>query len=79
MSNKTRGCLGAQVFDYNGIYASVYNITQKVAVRLPENQSVFILQSSDLSSILGCDLEQNQTGIIMKEKVHIIPSILTTL
>ena len=64
---------------YNGIYVSVDKVTQKVAVRLPENQSVFILQSSYLSSILGNDLEQNQTGVIMKEKVHIIPSILTTL
>ena len=57
--NKIRECLGAQVLDYNGIYVSVDKITQKVAVRLPENQSVLVLQSSDLNPILGCDLEQN--------------------
>ena len=29
---------------------------------------MFIIQSADLSHIFGCDLEQNQTGVIMKEK-----------
>ena len=29
---------------------------------------MFIIQSADLSNIFGCDLEQNQTGVIMKEK-----------
>ena len=29
---------------------------------------MFIIQSSDLSHIFGCDLEQNQTGVIMKRK-----------
>ena len=43
-------------------------ISQKVAVHLPESQSVFIIQSADLSHIFGCDLEQNQTGVIMKGK-----------
>ena len=68
MNNKIREHLGAQVFEYNGIYVSDDKITQKVAVHLPENQSVFIIQSVDLSHIFGCDLEQNQTGVIMKEK-----------
>ena len=68
MNNKTREHLGAQVFEYNGIYVSVDKITQKVAVHLPENQSVFINQSADFSHIFGCNLEQNQTGVIMKEK-----------
>ena len=67
-NNKIRERLGAQVFKYNGIYVSVDKIKQKVAVHLPENQSVFIIQSADLSHIFGCDLEQNQTGVIMKEK-----------
>ena len=68
MNNKIREHLGAQVFEYNGIYVSVDKITQKVAVHLPESQSVFLIQSADLSHIFGCDLKQNQTGVIMKEK-----------
>ena len=70
MNNKNWERLGAQVFEYNGIYVSekVYKITQKVAVHLPENQSVYIIQSSDLSYIFGCDLIQKQTGVIMKGK-----------
>ena len=66
MNNKIRERPGAQVFEYNGIYVSVDKNTQKVAVHLPESQSVFIIQSADLSHIFGCDLEQNQTGVIMK-------------
>ena len=68
MNNKIRESLGAQVFEYNAIYVSVDKITQKVAVHLPESQSVFIIQSAGLSHIFGCDLEQNQTGVIMKGK-----------
>ena len=68
MNNKIRERLGAQAFEYNGIYVSVDEITQKFAVHLPENQLVFIIQSADLSHIFVCDLEQNQTGIIMKGK-----------
>ena len=66
MNNKIRERLGAQVFEYNGIYVSADKMTQKVAVHLPESQSVFIIQSADLSHIFGCDLEQNQTEVIMK-------------
>ena len=29
---------------------------------------MFIIQSADLSHISGCDLEQNQTGVIIKGK-----------
>ena len=68
MNNKIRERLGAQVFEYNGIYVSLDKITQKVAVHLPESQSVFIIQSADLSHIFGCDLEQNQTRDIMEGK-----------
>ena len=68
MNNKIRERLGAQAFEYNGIYVSVDKITQEAAVHLPENQSVFIIQSFDLSHIFGGDLEQNQTGVIMKGK-----------
>ena len=66
--NKVRKRIGAQKYEYNGIYVSVDKITQKVAIHLPEDQSVFIIQSADLSHIFGCDLEQNQTGVIMKGK-----------
>ena len=57
MISKVRERLGAQAFEYNGISVSVHKITQKVAVHLNENQSVFITQNSDLSQIFGCDLE----------------------
>ena len=68
MNDKDRKRIGAQKYEYNGIYVSVDKITQKVAIHLPEDQSVFIIQSADLSHIFGCDLEQNQTSVIMKEK-----------
>ena len=68
MNNKIRERLGAKAFEYNGVYVSVDKITQRVAVHLLENQSVFIIQSSGLSHTFGCDLEQNQTGVIMKRK-----------
>ena len=48
------------------MYQCEDKISQKIAVHLSENQSVFIIQSSDLYHIFGCDLEQNQTGVIMK-------------
>ena len=41
MNNKVRERLGAQAFEYNGICVLVDKVTQKVAVHLPENQSVF--------------------------------------
>ena len=68
LNDKVRKRIGAQKYEYNGIYVSVDKITQKVAIHLPEDQSVFIIQSADLSHIFGCDLEQNQTSVIMKGK-----------
>ena len=68
MNNKIREPLRAQAFEYNGFYVSVDKMTRNVAVLLPENQSVFFIQSSDSSHIFGCDLEQNQTGVIKKGK-----------
>ena len=79
MNDKVRKRIGAQKYEYNGIYVSVDKITQKIIIHLPKDQSVFIIQSADLSHIFGCDLEQNQTGAIMKKKDHTILSILTTL
>ena len=68
MNDKARKRIGAQKYEYNGIYVSVDKITQKIAFHLPEDQSVFITQSADLSHIFGCDLEQNQTGVSMEGK-----------
>ena len=68
MNDKVRKRIGAQNYEYNGIYVSIDKITQKIAIHLPEDQSVFIIQSADLSHTFGCDLEQNQTGVIMKGK-----------
>ena len=53
-------------------------LQKKIAAHLPENQSVFRIQSSDFSHVFCCDLEQNQTEVKLKEKIHIILSILTT-
>ena len=33
-----------------------------------EDQSVFMIPGADLSHIFGCDLEQNQAWVIIKEK-----------
>ena len=68
VNDKVRKRIGAQKYECNGIHVSVDKITQKNAIHLPEDQSVFIIQSADLSHIFGCDLEQNQTGVIMKRK-----------
>ena len=68
MNDKVRNRIGAQKFEYNGIYVSVPKITKKNAIHLPEDQSVFIIQSADLSHIFVCDLEQNQTRVMMKRK-----------
>ena len=62
-NNKIRECLGAQVFEYSAIFVSVDKITQKIAVQLPKNQSVFIIQSSELSHIFGYELEQIKHGL----------------
>ena len=59
MYDKVRKRIGAQKHEYNGIFVSVDKITQKIAIHLPEDQSVFIIQSADLSHIIGCNLEQN--------------------
>ena len=68
MNDKVRKRIGAQKYENNGIYVSVDKITQKISIYLPEDQSVFIIQSADLSHIFGCDLEQNQTDVITKGK-----------
>ena len=68
LNDKNRKGIGAQKYEYNEIYVSVDKITQKIAIHLPEDHSVFIIQNADLCNIFGCDLEQNQTGVIMKEK-----------
>ena len=52
MNNKIQERLGAQAYEYNGIFVSVDITTQNVAVYFPENQSVFIIQSSELSHSL---------------------------
>ena len=68
MNNKIRERLVAQAVEYNGIYVSVDKMTQTVAVHLTESQSVFMIQISGLSHVFGCELEQSQTGFIMKGK-----------
>ena len=57
MIDKVRKRIDLQKFEYNEIYVSVDEITQKTAIYLPEHQSVFIIQSANLSHIFGCDLD----------------------
>ena len=40
-------------YEYNRIYVSVDKITQKIVIQLPEDHSVFMNQSVDLSHIFG--------------------------
>ena len=37
MNNKVRKRIGAQKYEYNGIYESVDKITQKIAIHFSEN------------------------------------------
>ena len=46
-NNKIRERLGAQNFEYSGFYVSLDKIKQKLAVHLPEEQSVFFIENSD--------------------------------
>ena len=47
MNDKVQKRLGAQKNEKKEIHVSVGKITQKIAIRLPENQSVFIIQKAD--------------------------------
>ena len=49
-------------------FINQYITLHKKTIHLPEDQSVFIIQSADLSQLFGCDLEQKQTGVILKGK-----------
>ena len=53
---------------YNGIYVLVDKISQKIAILLPESQSVIPNQIADLSHVFRCDLRQNWTVVYMKGK-----------
>ena len=78
MNNKIWERLGAQAFEYNGIYISVDKITLKVAIHLPESQSLFNIENSELSHVFDCDLSKIKQELKRKEKVHIILSNLTS-
>ena len=68
MNEKFGKRIAAQKKEYNVIYVSLDKITEKIAIQLPEDQSVFIILSADLSHNFGCDLEQNRTGVLRKGK-----------
>ena len=55
MNDKVRKRIGAQKYEYNGMYVSVDKITQKNANQKPEDQPVYRIQSADLSHIFGSD------------------------
>ena len=67
-NKKIRERLGAQTVEYNRSYVSVDEITQKIAVPLTEDQSLFVFHRSDSNQNFGCDLKQNQIGVIMNGK-----------
>ena len=67
MIDKVRKRIGAQKYEYNGVYSANF---------LPEDQSVFRIQSADFSQTFGCVLDQNQTGVIMKGKRSHYPQYL---
>ena len=79
MNNKIREGLGAQAIEYNGRYVSLDKSTQKIAVHLPDDQSVFMIQSSDLSHIFGCDLEKKSKKFIISGKGPHYPQYSMTL
>ena len=77
MNDKVRKRIGAQKNYYDWIYITVDKITQKIAIHYPEDQSVFIIQSADLSHIFGCDLEQkSDRGYIEKKKTTLLSVFL---
>ena len=55
-------------YENNGFNVSGDEITQKSAIHSPGDQSVFMIQSVDLSHIFGDELEQNWTGGVTKAK-----------
>ena len=57
MNDNVQKRIGAQKYEYNGIYVPV---GKKNSIHLPEDQSMFIIQSADLGHIFDCELEQNQ-------------------
>ena len=78
MNDKVRKRVGAQINVDNGNYVSVDKITQKVAIQICEDQSVFVIQSADLSHIesigftrfvrLFCKISDNLFWYILQTK-----------
>ena len=66
MNEKVQKPIGAQKIKYNENCVSVNKITQIIAIHLSEDQSVFMIQSAGLSHFFGGDLQQIQTGVIMR-------------
>ena len=68
MKNKNGVIPGAQVFEYNGSYVSIDDITQQIAIQLTEDQPFFVFQNTTLSQMLTCELEQIQTKVMVSQK-----------
>ena len=68
LNDIVRKSIGAQKYENNGFNVSGDEITQKSAIHSPGDQSVFMIQSVDLSHIFGDELEQNWTGGVTKAK-----------
>ena len=52
MNDKVQKRIDAQKYEYKENFVSVDEITKKIAILLPEDQSAFIIQSADLSQFL---------------------------
>ena len=75
LNDKIRKGIGAQKYEYNENWCiSGWDYTKNF-IHWPEDHSVFIIQSADFSNIFGCDLEQNQTGVINERKKTILSSV----
>ena len=51
-NDEVHKCKVAQIYEYNRIHVSVDKVTPKIAIQLPGDQSVFIIQKLSSVSLL---------------------------
>ena len=77
MNDKVRKRIVAQKDESNGIYESVDKVTKKIAIHLPEDQSVFIILAIHFGDIVGDTKTPSLRCIPFISKVK-IGDIITT-